>query len=224
MTPDVQKRPPVFRGFGEMLFATKFDNVKNFVTEVESFINSEVRKLGKEFDEAVKRLSKEERRDAEDYYSDVFYQYQEYTEILRRSLFSYIYSVIENMLNDLCNSERESKKLKLSLSDLSGKGIERAKNYLKKVAEIQFPAESGEWQELKVYNLVRNCLVHREGELGDSNDDRTIREWALRCPDCLEVKHDVVGREFLEIKRDLCYRALEVVRQFFRQLYQGREK
>ena len=55
--------------------------------------------------------------------------------------------------------------MKLSFKDLSGQGITRARNYLVKVAGIETPFQSSNWQRVKLLAEVRNALVHRNSEI-----------------------------------------------------------
>ncbi|WP_157198048.1 hypothetical protein [Methylomonas sp. DH-1] len=76
-----------------------------------------------------------------------------------------------NLLNHLCRTAKEKLHLDLTCDDLSGKGIERAKNYLTKVAGIDTPFKSNLWQNIKLFSEVRNKIAH-SGGIVDLNKDK----------------------------------------------------
>jgi hypothetical protein len=65
--------------------------------------------------------------------------------------------------------------LSVELTDLKGDGIERARLYLTKVCEIQFPDGSHEWAEIQKLNNIRNCIVHAEGNVDDVRSPTKLR-------------------------------------------------
>lgn len=67
---------------------------------------------------------------------------------------------------------QEEKSYSLSLSDLSGKGIDRAVNYLNKVAGLNVSKTSQEWNHVKKVQKVRNVIVHQEGKLIDAQGNQ----------------------------------------------------
>lgn len=52
----------------------------------------------------------------------------------------------------------------IKLEDISGKGIFKYRKYLSKVCNIDFSSIEKDWEVLLHYNLLRNHLVHAEGE------------------------------------------------------------
>lgn len=99
-------------------------------------------------------------------------------QIMRSSLFATGYGVLEHFLNSICKQAH----LHLrgpSLKDLKGEGIHRAKLYLTKVARLAFPA-TPEWQDLLDYGLLRNALVHAQGELAENERAPSIEQLAKR--------------------------------------------
>ena len=49
-----------------------------------------------------------------------------------------------------------------------GEGIVRAKDYLEKLAKVDFSALNDEWSHLMTLNRIRNCIVHCEGDIKSS--------------------------------------------------------
>ncbi|WP_061250212.1 hypothetical protein [Leptospira alstonii] len=112
------------------------------------------------------------------------YSEAEDQQTVARSFFILTYSYFENYLNTLCSLYITSfPETTLSVKDISGKGIERAKTYLEKVAKLEPMTTNSEWEKLLALNAVRNKIVHA-GSLSDNDlkkkiskfyDNRTIK-------------------------------------------------
>src|SRR6478672_9839995 len=103
--------------------------------------------------EFLKYLYDEQKADAAD----------SYPHVMRSALFSTGYGMFEFFMTSLCK-ELENHVQGPRLSDLRGEGIRRASVYLTKVARVSFP-NSSEWQRLVLYGVLRNALVHSQGDL-----------------------------------------------------------
>jgi hypothetical protein len=82
---------------------------------------------------------------------------------------------LETSLDCLCRYLISSNKIKIELKDLRGEGIERAKIFLNKVCDINFPETSNEWNEIKKLNKVRNCIIHAEGEIESAHGKEKLK-------------------------------------------------
>jgi hypothetical protein len=85
---------------------------------------------------------------------------EDYPELLFQSLFIAVYSHFERYLINFCNRICESETLSLKPKDLFGNGIRRSQAYLKKVALLNFPDNTKEWQIIILLSGIRNKLVH----------------------------------------------------------------
>jgi hypothetical protein len=102
--------------------------------------------------------------------------------LFRRALFVAAYSMLETHLNLLATDNQQQKTLVLSLEEIRGQGIERARLYLKKVVGMSFPDTSPEWQVLKRLGELRNVLVHRYGRLEGEGRDKELVMWLTASP------------------------------------------
>ena len=133
-----------------------------------------------------------------------------FTNMLRRSFFTSLYSFLETQLVKECRS-RKSQDTPLSFSEIAGQSdIEKAKIYFAKVLRVYFPSDTPEWQEIQHYRLLRNCLVHNQGRLDDTRDYKALREYAAS-KNGLSIQDDEIylGKEFCKeanqnIKAFLC--------------------
>jgi hypothetical protein len=81
------------------------------------------------------------------------------------------YSEFEVALNRLCNEFKGARGLELSFKDLSGAGIERAKNYISKVVGAGICFSGVHWQTISLCGEIRNALIHNNGIIKYSPDE-----------------------------------------------------
>jgi hypothetical protein len=135
----------------------------------------------------------------------------QYPTVLRESLFTAICSFAEGELNGICDWERKERNLTLAPRDLTGQGIERARNYLVKVVGIN-PTEP-EWEGLANYQKLRNCLVHSQGDLAECKNARYLRETYIPTQKYLSLSGN---RVILE--RGFCEEVIANIHVFFEKL------
>lgn len=216
----------------------------DYLSSLEKFLESEARTLDERYDveaqkiitEGKKRISRsdhtlspqlneieleldaladflgERRRELEDIFSN----------ILRRSFFVAIYSLIEAQLNAICHDQEPAKGLESSVEDLTGpdKGIRRARKYLQRVGiRLQ---DIPEWNELTNYQKLRNCIVHNEGKLESGHEkhkgarQHLKEQFIPRNRDLLEWKE---FDDEIIFHKGFCEEVLQVSRRFFTKLF-----
>jgi hypothetical protein len=127
---------------------------------------------------------------ADDELVDVF------PDILRRSWFILCYSFLEDILNRLCKYLHRTNSLKLSLNDISGKGIFRARTFLEKVACIEFPDDEPIWEDIIVFNYIRNFIIHNNSRMEEGKWARAIKLYMKRKKNIIEIKDkEILFRE-----------------------------
>ncbi len=94
---------------------------------------------------------------------EIFEKY--FPGLQRRSALLTLWSYLEHELDELCLLYQSEKGFRLSLLDLSGKGIDRSTSYLEKVAGLGGLKASREWREIKEIQEIRNAIAHRDGKL-----------------------------------------------------------
>jgi hypothetical protein len=97
-----------------------------------------------------------------------------YPLILRSALFGTAYGIFEYFLVSVCK-ELEKEVAGPKLADLRGDGIKRAHLYLSSVARIPVP-QTEEWQTLILYGMLRNAIVHAQGDLKDNPNLNAIKQ------------------------------------------------
>jgi len=158
---------------------------------------------------------RERYRDIADPYNELEALEDFFPTILRQSFFVATYSLAEGKLDEMCRSVQKSKSLQRSLSDMSGKGIQRARKYLKKEAGITFPDSLKPiWEELNNYRKLRNCFVHNQGYLTSNDDGKYLREHYLPShQQFLRLEDDEIS-----LREGLCEEVIKTIRTFFEEL------
>ena len=125
----------------------------------------------------LERFPKAEQQDYFEAHIEDFYELaDELPTLLRYSVLTGADTGLEVYLNDTCATFAEVHGATVALSDLRGSGIERARDYLKKVAQISFPEAGPEWMTVRRLHQLRNSIVHADGYFPPERTD--IREWA----------------------------------------------
>ena len=163
----------------------QFSAIFQHIDFVEKTINQEQEKLQKtasDFVESEYDLDEEEK--ASLYFailenaSYIGYEYPSinlFCQIQYRSTFLVLYSYFEHILNYLCHSIQGELKTPLTLKDIHGQGIERAKTYLVKLAKIEKPFQTKYWQRAKLLSEIRNTIAHNNSKIKYSpEEEKTI--------------------------------------------------
>lgn len=109
------------------------------------------------------------RNDLSAHFQEVFPQYQ------KQSFLLMLISFFEDYLNQLCHSFHFEKGLSCTLKDYSGSGIERAKNYLRKVAKIEVPTGTFSWSKVIEARDIRNVIAHNAGHLDEELHSKQLK-------------------------------------------------
>ena len=96
---------------------------------------------------------------------EIFEEY--FPSLQRRSAFLTVWGFLEHQLDQLCLLYQSERKLRLSFTDLNGKGVDRSTGYLEKVVGLQGLKASAEWGRLKSLQNVRNVVAHNDGKIRD---------------------------------------------------------
>ncbi len=84
-----------------------------------------------------------------------------------------IYSILEDTLNNICKIYEELNSPQVLFKDYPGKGIEKATNYLRKIAGIDGVRKHANWADIKSWAIVRNAIIHSNGRIYD--DEKIIK-------------------------------------------------
>lgn len=142
-----------------------------------------------------------------------------FANLMRQSFFVSLYAFLELWLLRECRIEGKRREdVKLSLSDLRGTGIEKGKVYLSKVLGLQFSfGTSSEWEKIKKYKLLRNCIVHRQGSLTGLSNLEVNRSLEQFVKDEEGLSLHSTGSQVV-VKHEFCAEAMLVIHKFLTQI------
>lgn len=134
-----------------------------------------------------------------------------FPNLQRRSALITLFSFLETELDELCRLYSEDLHCRITIKDMSGKGIERSTVYLEKVAGLRVGKSTPLWRELTSIQKIRNVIVHQNGKLRsmrgerDVEIDRFIRETPT-----------LGGDEEVVIMEGFLYLFIEKIDQYFK--------
>lgn len=184
-------------------------------------LDEELQQLEDQMDEELSGLNEFE-QDA--FFSNVNDHWIETAETLPRlqwySQLMVAYGYFEKVLNDLCGEFRDSDNISLSLKDLHGQGIERARNYLVKVVGLETTFSTSDWQAVKLLGVLRNSVAHRDGFV-DYEPDSPKSTYSKLCKiEGVELRQEVMKQEDAQIffNEKVVIEAFRVFDSFIRNL------
>ena len=127
------------------------------------------------YKERIKKYSKLDPSE-EDFFAEEYEKIKKFQRYFGYSVIILIFSILEHLLEEVCNIVKRFKNLSLNPGDLKGQGIERAKNYIKKVCKIPFPSDSPEWEFIQDLLEVRNCIVHANGKINEYKNPEKLKD------------------------------------------------
>ena len=219
--PDKQEKPLKLVFSSRMYSDIEVIMLRNDLEQISRFDKLVEASLEKELDDLVQRIQKqaEEMTDAArqefcEWHSDSHWEFSEVFPVLfRSSLFLSCYALLEARLDQLCNILRMRNGYKVGLDDIKGRGITRARIYLRKVCGMPFPDR--QWKTLMFLNATRNALIHSEGCIPVDGVGKEIHRFAASNPQLLKIGGD---RRILLQEGFLPY-ALTTISSFFEDLY-----
>ena len=192
-------------GFIEILFNHKLDSLEELIEVTEQRLEDELDNFEKRPDQTAKEYSEQERREYFEFMSDEYWKYKDdHPQIVRQSFFLQAYFSFEHLLNDICKMQQN---LQLSLKDINGQGLERAKLYISKVIGLPNPFNNHLWRQIQYYNTVRNLYVHNAGEFDVNNNKHRLAKDNLNY---ISVNR---SEEFI-LEKEFCIEVIETFRLF----------
>lgn len=143
-----------------------FDNLRYHCKFIQESLKGEEERFKKFATKATKNLTEKQKEAFYEWHQEETWQiYDVFPSLQWMSSFMLAYGLFEKSLNDVSQSIGRSLSSELTLRDISGQGIERAKIYLRKVCNIDGPFSSQDWQRIIELSKIRNAIAHSSGEL-----------------------------------------------------------
>jgi hypothetical protein len=148
----------------DRLFIFEFDALETHRAFVAKHFAATTKEFEERFASEMKAVPRDERDELRDLWID---EYETTVEILPRVQWNaqllVAYSTFESILQSLCNIVEKRCKLPISFKELGGAGIQRAADYLRKMAGVRSPFETPEWQRALLLGELRNKIAHTNG-------------------------------------------------------------
>lgn len=206
----------IFANINKHYIENRIDEFHGYVREIESKFDSDKNNLSDYYNKAINGLSDEERMEVDDYFSDDYYIIEEvHIYLYRKSILICIYSFLENSMYILCHHLYSIYKYPVKVDDLKGDGIVRAKEYLEKLASVDFSELNKEWSNLIALNKIRNCIVHSEGDIESSKNIDKLKN-IINNSSSLSLKND----RYIKIEKEFINFCIDQVESFLKGLHQ----
>ncbi|MBU8729152.1 hypothetical protein KM915_03660 [Cytobacillus oceanisediminis] len=159
-------------------YENKMDTLLDVDIEFTNYLVKNIKTMDYEINEQIAYM------EHDDYDDDVHIEWYEDFEkrfmsikvdhhnIMKNSVFLQVYFTFEDTLYQYCKVLEAVSKSKIKLKDLNGQGIEKYKNYLSKVFNLENAFSSNEWNIITCYNQIRNVLVHNGGIVSENNKEK----------------------------------------------------
>ena len=203
-----------------IVISEKINSYRRHADNIETLLEKEANKFVESIKVGVAQLPDHQ---VTEYENEYFERYEnEYLELAeehpsfqRKSELICIYALLENGLKSICLCLERVLDNPVKLDDLSASGnINKAKKYLEKVANINFPSDSPEWKEIIKIQQLRNCLVHNDGIIKKANSELIPY---VKDSEYLKFQTSVV--ESVAIKRGFTVHCLDLFEALFDKLF-----
>lgn len=173
------------------------------------------------FEEYVKKISKdmddEELAEFSNFYEADFWRISDtYPSLQWMSTFLLAYGLFESRLNHVCRVAGRKLSIKLTLRDIAGLGIERAKTYLSKGCGISDPFTHSSWHRITELAAIRNAVVHASGELDLTNDQHIQAFKVAQKDSTIVIKYHNNSQKIasIELTAEFNFHAIQTFRSF----------
>lgn len=146
-------------------------------------------------------------------------QIKEFTNILRQSFITSLYSFMELWLLRECHLDSKRKDGGESYKSIEGVGIRKAKKYFVKIMESDFPFDSSpDWQWATKLQLLRDCIIHRQGSLTGFSDFEVNPTLAKFVDDESGLGLFGINNNQVFVEYEFCLKALQIVHRLMLKL------
>lgn len=90
-----------------------------------------------------------------------------------------LYAVYESAVTEIARYIQDKQSQQISIDDLRGGFLERAKKYYKHILRFELYLQEKEWHRVKMLSELRNAFAHMNGrlEMLNSKSRKTIENW-----------------------------------------------
>ena len=195
----------------EILIRTKWKFHCGFLDTVESYLSEVTDDWEKDIDRQALEIEDEDLRDGfYEFHSEDYHELLEYKAILLNSFFTTSYALFERQLTTICDFAKQRDGTPFSVRDFGTQNYpEKVKEYLEKL-KVEFPKDTTEWQRVRIYQGIRNKIMHEGGYVkGSWNYYDAAKNMGTVSGD----KEDVYSEQ-LKLTRPMCEEAAHTFERF----------
>lgn len=201
-----------------------WDSLRRYVDVVERFLATSLEDEVAQAEKLKVEVPDEYLVDLYDDLSLIQWQFSElFPQVFRYSLFVTCFTWFEHNLERLCKGYKRRAKPSLVLAEISGRGIDKYKTYLKKVVGIEkFPDNDDTWRNVRACQRIRNIIVHQNGwvrsDFGEGSE-KAVESYICghSSISLSENMHDEQRR--IQLENGFCLEFIDTLENFFRSLY-----
>lgn len=193
--------------FWDFSVGSEIEELQKYIQNFEKWFEEESIRLEMMYREKIEKHSELDPFE-EDFLADEYEKIKKFQRYFRYSVMVLIFSILEYLLEEICNVVKHFKDLSLNPGDLKGQGIERAKNFIKKACKLPFPSDSPEWKFIQDLLKVRNCIVHANGKIDEYKEPKKLKDVINRIS---ELDSDEYG--YVIIKKELLPKLLDNIKE-----------
>jgi hypothetical protein len=139
--------------------------------------------------------------------------------LLRQSFITILYSFMELWLLRECYLHSKRKDGGMSYKSIEGVGIRKAKKYFVKIMESNFPFYSSQdWQWITNLQLLRDCIIHRQGSLTGFSDFEENPTLAKFVNDESGLNLFGINHNQVFVEYEFCMKTLQIVHRLMLKL------
>ncbi|MBL6995980.1 hypothetical protein [Desulfobacula sp.] len=157
----------------EFAVEIELNQYEEHTTRIEAMINERIKQLHSKMKKGSSRLNGYEKAEyIENFKSDYEYDHVVYKlpDTQRKSELIGLYSLLERNLVKIAEMQEKKSDNPVKMTDLKDTGyIDKAKIYLEKVSQVDFPSDDGTWEEIKFIQELRNKCVHLNATIPTGN-------------------------------------------------------
>ncbi len=219
MTDAQDNSTQIYKKLYRILIDIEIDNFYEYLNTLEKVLSLRRQELSKNIDVIDKNLnelgSNDERRKEFINLKVETEQVKGFTNLLRQSFLTSLYSFMELWLKRKCYVDSKRRDGGNSYKTTEGKGINKIKKYFSNIIKSDYPFDSSkDWQWVKKFKRLRDCIVHRQGSLTGFSDhevDSTLAEFIKREK---YISLFGVDKNQIFIDYEFCLKALQNILHF----------
>lgn len=201
-----------------LLYDTELDFFKNYLTQIDNIIRKDAetdRYKSEDIIRQNKNMSMDEAIQLADSLNDSVKEMAgEHLDMFYSSFVICIFSYFEHTLDTICRNFAVKNKSDITLNDMKGKGIHRARLYMKKICKFTLP-NNDLWSFVVKLGNIRNCLAHAGGEISDA-DYLSFKSYVSVVHGLKIWEHPDI--RLIQVQKEYCLEVVNIIKEYLAKL------